>query len=794
MPPARIIHVIKNLPFDGGTTHYLYQLLSHLDRSIYEPHILVIEREPPGRSFTPSFEAIGVPVTLLPTDSFAPSILGGMGGRAITAWLARQRPALIQTHLARAHIYGGLAALRLGCPAVMTEHGIVRNTTLPVRLWDNIYGRAVKRIVCNSHATRRQVAHDIPLLPRRRLAVIYPGVHDYPANNDPGQPTRADLGFGPDDQLLAYVGTFMPVRRHDLLLQAFAALHPVEPHARLLLIGDGPTQAQVRQQVHDLGLERVVFIWNARHDVRALLPLLDGYVNPASGEAFGLATVEAMLAGLPIVVNACGALPELIEHEVSGLHAAANDPISLAAALRRLLNDPGRAQAWGQAARCRARQQFTPHAFARAYESLYASILSSKSPRPRAAPATSSLSQPGQQVETALPSGAASATQRARPRLLIAGPTPPPFAGVETFTQTVVMSPLIQERFALAFCNMRKPITNEQRGRLGLVNIRYNLAHLWQLRQLSRRLRPQLAYLPLSQNRPGFFRDSMLLWMCRPFSERIVFQVHGGAFDHFYRAQPAWFQAYVRAVFRRADAFLIGGERLRQQFQGLVASEKFHAAAYGVHTLYPPRRRPSDDDLLTIRVLFMGHISFAKGAVDLVRAIPLILPHLRVKLMVQMAGEFIRKERNITFIPEHDNAPEAIERTVREHHLEGIVTFLGVIRDEQKLQTLVDSDIFVLPSYTEAIGLSVMEAMAARLPVVVTAAGALPDMLTEGVHCLFVQPGDPEGLARQLLRLIEDRSLRQRMGEANRRIIEERYNETAFLNRLAGALDTVLSG
>ena len=339
---------------------------------------------------------------------------------------------------------------------------------------------------------------------------------------------------------------------------------------------------------------------------------------------------------------------------------------------------------------------------------------------------------------------------------------------------------------------MQKPITNEERGRLGFVNIRYNLSHLWQLWQMSRRLRPDLAYLPLSQNRTGFFRDSMLLWMCRPFTRRVVYQVHGGSFDEFYRSQPAWFRAYTRSVFGRADAFLIGGERLKQQFGNLVAPQKFRVAAYGVYTVYPRRSRPPDDDLQEIRILFMGHISFAKGAVDLVRALALVLPRVKVRLRLQMAGEFIVTERNITFIPEHDNAPGAIEREIRQHHLEEAVIFLGVIRDEQKLQILVDSDIFVLPSYTEAIGLSVMEAMAARLPVIVTPAGALPDMLTEGTHCLFVQPGDPAALAQQLLRLIEDRALRLHMGQANRRIIEERYNETAFLNRLADALDDVL--
>jgi glycosyltransferase involved in cell wall biosynthesis len=782
MAPYRIVHIIKNLPFDGGTTQYLYQLLSSLDRAVFAPEILVIEADAPGRSFADAFRALNIPVTYQPTHSN----LDWRALRSITEWLDSRHADLVQTHLARAHIYGGLAAWRLGLPTIMTEHGIVRNTSLAVRLWDNIYGRTAARIVCNSQATCRQVARDMPLLPRSKLAVIYPGVSDHPANQNQASPlARAALGLCDDDRLLGYVGTFMPVRCHDILLQAFAHVRQTEPHARLLLIGDGPLQDHIRKLIIRLGLEKSVLVWSARDDIRQILRLLDGYVNPSNAEAFGIATVEAMLAGLPIVVTDGGALPELIEHEVNGLVTPANDVVGLAAALHRLLSPEAQARQWGQAARQRALQQFGPAAFAQQFAALYRVILE---------PTTAESQQ------AALVSMAPALTGRkparaggqSKPKLLVAGPTPPPFAGVETFTQTVVTSPLMQQRFALSFCNMQKPITNEERGRLGFVNIRYNLRHLRQVWGMSRRLRPDLAYLPLSQNRTGFFRDSMLLWMCRPFTRRVVFQVHGGSFDEFYRSQPAWFRAYTRLVFRRADAFLIGGERLKRQFGKLVAPQKFHVAAYGVYTVYPRRSRLPEDDRREIRILFMGHISFAKGAVDLVRAMPLVLPHVKVRLRLQMAGEFISTERNITFIPEHDNAPGAIQQTIHQHHLEEVVTFLGVIRDEQKLQTLVDSDIFVLPSYTEAIGLSVMEAMAAQLPVIVTPAGALPDMLTAETHCLFVQPGDPAALAQQLLRLIEDRALRLRMGQANRQIIEERYNETAFLNRLADALDDVL--
>ena len=188
MTPYRIVHIIKNLPFDGGTTQYLYQLLSFLDRSAFAPEILVIEKEAPGRSFADAFLALDIPVTYLPTNSN----LDWRALRPVMQWLSGRHADLVQTHLARAHIYGGLAAWRLGLPTIMTEHGIVRNTSLAVRLWDNLYGRIAARIVCNSQATSRQVARDMPLLPPSKLTVIYPGVSDHPVNQ--GVPPRAPQG------------------------------------------------------------------------------------------------------------------------------------------------------------------------------------------------------------------------------------------------------------------------------------------------------------------------------------------------------------------------------------------------------------------------------------------------------------------------------------------------------------------------------------------------------------------------------------------------------------------------
>lgn len=381
MAPIRIAHVIKNLPFHGGTTQYLVSLLTALDLGSFPSEIIVLENDAPGDSMADILRALGVPVTYLhmhrSIDAAALS--------QVSHLLHAHDVSIVQTHLARSHIYGGFAALRLRRPVIITEHGIVRNRTLPVRLWDNLFGQQVTSIVCNSEATRRTVQRDLPLVHARKICVVYPGVPDWTSDQPPAVApavlpavppgvTRAALGLQPDDLVVGYTGTFMPVRRHDFLLEAFVQVIAQVPRARLLLMGEGPLRHDVSSRIQALGLSQAVLVLGTRSDARQVLTLLDAYVNPASAEAFGIATVEAMLAGLPVVVADCGALPELITDGHTGLVVRPEDASALAGALVRVLTDRAHARQWGQAARQSALVRFSPAQFAHQFATIYRSV------------------------------------------------------------------------------------------------------------------------------------------------------------------------------------------------------------------------------------------------------------------------------------------------------------------------------------------------------------------------------------------------------------------------------------
>jgi glycosyltransferase involved in cell wall biosynthesis len=194
-----------------------------------------------------------------------------------------------------------------------------------------------------------------------------------------------------------------------------------------------------------------------------------------------------------------------------------------------------------------------------------------------------------------------------------------------------------------------------------------------------------------------------------------------------------------------------------------------------------------------IRVLYMGHISKAKGALDLLEAIPLVLsrhPHTRF----QFAGDQLARERNITFIENPHDMEAATYNFLERKEIRNAVELMGIIKGKEKLRTFAEADIFILPSYSEGFSFVTLEAMLAGKAVVTTSVGALPEVFEHERHLLYVQPGDVQGIAAAINRLIEDERLRASLGQAAREAVQKRFNLEQQTDRLDVVLKNVLVG
>jgi glycosyltransferase involved in cell wall biosynthesis len=117
----------------------------------------------------------------------------------------------------------------------------------------------------------------------------------------------------------------------------------------------------------------------------------------------------------------------------------------------------------------------------------------------------------------------------------------------------------------------------------------------------------------------------------------------------------------------------------------------------------------------------------------------------------------------------------------------GRITWLGHQNSEQLAELYRRATVFVMPSYYETFGISCLEAMAFKVPVVATRAGALPEVIEHDRVGLTVEPGDPAALASAICRLLAEPELRQRLGTAGRERVLSRYTAAAVRDQMVAA-------
>jgi glycosyltransferase involved in cell wall biosynthesis len=157
------------------------------------------------------------------------------------------------------------------------------------------------------------------------------------------------------------------------------------------------------------------------------------------------------------------------------------------------------------------------------------------------------------------------------------------------------------------------------------------------------------------------------------------------------------------------------------------------------------------------RVLFVGELSQSKGIDDLLRAWACLPQNLRTSVRLRVAGDDPQDRRT------------RLQAFARELGILESVEWLGPLPHDRLIQEYAQADVFVLPSHGEGMPLSLLEAMAAGLPCVVTDVGAVTEVVTADSDALVVGVGDSSALANALSQLLQNAALRRSIGSAARR-------------------------
>jgi L-malate glycosyltransferase len=176
------------------------------------------------------------------------------------------------------------------------------------------------------------------------------------------------------ERLLVHVSNFRPVKRVVDVVRIFAAVSRVHP-ARLLMVGDGPDRGAAERAAAELGVAQRVTFLGAVSDVERLVADADAFLLPSDGESFGLAALEAMSCGVPVVGARAGGLPEVVTDDVDGILEPVGAVDAMASRLAALLASPEATARFGASARAKVERKFRSELVVPVYEAAYEEAL-----------------------------------------------------------------------------------------------------------------------------------------------------------------------------------------------------------------------------------------------------------------------------------------------------------------------------------------------------------------------------------------------------------------------------------
>ncbi|HEY6865709.1 MAG TPA: glycosyltransferase family 4 protein [Candidatus Eisenbacteria bacterium] len=369
-----------------------------------------------------------------------------------------------------------------------------------------------------------------------------------------------------------------------------------------------------------------------------------------------------------------------------------------------------------------------------------------------------------------------------RPRVLVVGPLPPPLGGVQLLNEMLLGSSLARD-FELSSVNTSKGVLRWAVEKATWRTVPYFFRDVAALNAALARARPDVVVVHAAPS-PSILRDWVFMLLARAWGSRVVCHYHGTLHTRFPSAETAFGRAVGRTIMRAAHRVIVLGPTYRERFAAAwgrddiawapnvadVALLQSVAGDAGAPWLGPGERG----------VLFMGRLSRPKGIEDLFEAIPAVIArHPEARILLCGVAETAAQE------------PRLRAEVARRGYADR-VTFLGSLEGREKARVWAAASVFVAPSWTEAFPLVIPEAMAAGVPMVVTAVGAIPDFVRDGEDGFLVPAHDPPALADRVCRLLDDEALRRRIAARLRERAPREFDIEVGAARVRAVLEGLL--
>lgn len=259
----------------------------------------------------------------------------------------------------------------------------------------------------------------------------------------------------------------------------------------------------------------------------------------------------------------------------------------------------------------------------------------------------------------------------------------------------------------------------------------------------------------------SFYRCRMFIRLAKRFGKKVILHEHAADFVEFYNA--ATDKADIVRTINACDYLIVLSKSWKEYFSSIGVEEKKIRVLNNIVSPPETENRPHSDGKL--HLLYMGEISNRKGAFDLLKAISDNKDYFKDKLLLRMGGNEVDGD---------------IKAYIREHGLDGFVSYEGWISGQKKIECLTWEDVYILPSYNEGLPIAILEAMSYSHPVISTPVGGIPEVLENGENGILVQPGNTGEITAAIRHYIEQPASIATEGKMSREKVKDFYPKAVF--------------
>jgi glycosyltransferase involved in cell wall biosynthesis len=690
----------------GGAERQIYELAKGLDKGRY--NVTIASLECVGQAPRHLIEAIHCRFV-----GFRVKRIYGLSGliQGIRFWryLRRERIDIIQTYHFSSDIWGTVVARLAGVKYIISNRrdmGFWRSQRHIITYkWVN---RWVNKIVAVSESIKRLVMSE-ENVPEEQIAVIYNGIAmDQKIGINEKDFIRRETGVSDDDVVIMHVANFTPVKGHAYLINAMAGVVAEYPKAKLVLIGEGLLYERLIGLVEQNNLKKQVVFLGKRADARRLLTIADICVLPSVSEGMSNAILEYMAASKPVVATRVGGNPELVVDGKTGILVDKENSTRIKEALLPLIQDGTMRHQMGKAGLKRIMDRFQMPNMIAAYDHLFATAV------------------PMDNIRVC--------------HLVSSGGL---FGAEQVILNLAKSDPMYS--YVGAIRNSHNPHLEviEAGKKMGLNTVvfdskgRFDFRTALRVRRFIKEKRIDILHTHnYKSDVVGFLatRFAMTNWV---------------ATNHVWHGLDRKLRLY-----EHLDAFLLRfarrvvavSDEIKTQLKDKhIPVKKVHVIDNGVEVGLYDQKQPEE------RVKKDLGINNGETVVSIVGRLS---PEKGHATFLKAAREVLSRDQGVKFLIIGDGPiKDELQSEASNLQLNGNVIFTGV-RDDMPAMYAA-SDILVNASSIEGLPMTILEAMAAKVALIVTPVGAVSKVIKDGVNGYLVNEGDYRNLADKICALIK---------------------------------------